>query len=85
MRVPAQAFIGLLVHPEANLLVHVHAKLLGPGLHEGPIEEVTVVGDVHRRLGLPTPHWLKQDRRGRRHGRKSGVKRNAQPGMSRAA
>ena len=49
---PAQALIGLLVHPETNLLVHVQAVLLGPRLHERPVKEVTIVGDVHCGLGL---------------------------------
>lgn len=43
----------LVVHLEADLLQHVHAMLGGPGLNEGPVEPVAVVGDVYGRLDFP--------------------------------
>ena len=51
-RAPRAALASLPVAPHAELEVHAHAALLRPGLHEGPIEKVTVVGDVDAGLHL---------------------------------
>ena len=48
---PAEALV-VLGHGKAHFLLHVHAILAGPGLHEGPVKEVSIVGDVHTRLHL---------------------------------
>ena len=43
---PAEALV-VLGHGKAHLLLHVHTILAGTSLNEGPVKEVTIVGDIH--------------------------------------
>ena len=49
---PGETLVGLAVHLEPDLLLHVHAQLACARLNEGPVEEVSVVGDIDGRLHL---------------------------------
>ena len=48
---PAEALV-VLGHDKSHLLLHVHAILAGTCLNEGPVKEVTIVGDIHTWLHL---------------------------------
>jgi len=48
---PAEALV-VLGHGKTHLLLHVHTILAGTSLNEGPVKEVTVVGDIHTWLHL---------------------------------
>ena len=48
---PAEALV-VLGHGKSHLLLHVHAIFAGTSLNEGPVKEVTVVGDIHTWLHL---------------------------------
>ena len=65
MSSPAQALV-ILGHGKAHLLFHVHSVLAGTSLNEGPVKEVTIVGDIHTWFHLQcvradqSCHWLAQ-------------------------
>ncbi len=48
---PAEALV-VLGHGKTHLLLHVHTILAGTSLNEGPIKEVTIIGDIHTWLHL---------------------------------